>query len=75
MRTRNKYCFQIFELHRNLEAWFLNITPASPATVSGAYFAALCKMRDAYGSPRASNCYVLISIFNFLPPEISNLFF
>ena len=41
--------------------WFsVVLTPASPATVSGAYFAALCKMRDAYGSPRASNCYVVI---------------
>ncbi len=29
MRTRNSYCFQIFEHHHNLGEGLLNITPAS----------------------------------------------
>ena len=50
MRARNTYCFQIFELHRNLSTNLLNITPASAAAVRGANFA-IAKFRDAYGSP------------------------
>jgi hypothetical protein len=51
-------------LAKNLNMRVLVLTPASQDAVSGAYFAALSfrKIRDAYGSPSACDCYVCLYI-------------